>query len=408
MYRRSFVFGLAALSSLPLFGSRGAVLKKFALCSDSNGTPHYVTTDQTYLAQIAAALGYTPVNYSVSGYTSAQIKACVVQAIADGSNAIMIVAGTNNFSQGQLSPMQTVISTILADVGDAIALVKAAGRLCIVGSPIMPNDITQVHRHLELARQLEFKCAREGVAYIPIAERMLAWFDARALLTDVAPNVYTTEGWHGLASWHAFVAGLVIERQLVSLSEPITLFDLVTTGANGSTAFSDASMFMRAVTAVGSANIQSNAAVFDGTGDALTIADSNDFAIGAQNFSIEVKASVNSTNAVFLIQRQASGDYFIFDINSGKIRCQALSGGAIPFNAQVNWSPSTGTPYAVRVERKSGVVRFFVDGTFIGPATISTYSIPDYAAPLSIGAGDSMPAGYGYNGSISGLKITVG
>lgn len=78
-------------------------MKKLALCSDSNGTTAYVTSDQTYLSQIAASIGYTPVNYSVSGYTAAQIKACVVQAISDGSDAIMIVAGTNNLSWRSVS-----------------------------------------------------------------------------------------------------------------------------------------------------------------------------------------------------------------------------------------------------------------------------------------------------------------
>lgn len=383
-------------------------MAKFGLCSDSNGTPHYVTEGQTYLSIIASSLGFQPVNYSVSGFTAAQIKAKVEQAIAENCQTIMIVAGTNNFSQNQLVPVHTVVNQIMADVVDSVAMVKAAGRRCIVGSPILPSDITQVYRHLELARRLEMMCAREGVMYIPITERMLTWFDGRALIGDVLANVYTTEGWHGLASWHAFVAGLVIERQLTVKADPVVLFDLRTVGMNGSTSFSDQSDFMRSVAVVGNTNIQNDAAVFDGFGDALIVPDSNDFCFGAKDFSISVTAKVNSANAVFLIQRQAAGDYFIFDLNSGKIRCQALSASTIPFNCQVDFVPAIGTEYQIRVERRAGVVRFFVDGALAGPAILNAFSIPNYAAPLSIGAGDILPPGSGFNGSISGLKISIG
>gem|GEM_PF-5987311 len=383
-------------------------MPKFGLCSDSNGTPHYVTEAQTYLSIITSALGFQPANYSVSGFTAAQIKAKVGQAITENCDTIMIVAGTNNFSQNLTGNVYTVVNQIMTDVSDAVAMVKAAGRKCIVGSPILPSDITQVYRHLELARRLELMCAREGVPYIPITERMLTWLDGRALVADVQVNVYTTEGWHGLASWHAFVAGLVIERQLAIKADPVVLFDLRTVGANGSTSFSDLSDFMRTVTAIGNTNIQNDAAVFDGTGDALTVPDSNDLCFGAKDFSISVTAKVNNANAVFLIQRQAAGDYFIFDLNSGKIRCQALAGSSIHFNCQVDFVPTVGTEYQIRVERRAGVVRFFVNGSLVGPAILNAFSIPNYAAPLSIGAGDILPAGSGFNGSISGLTITVG
>lgn len=381
-------------------------MPKIALCSDSNGTTAYVSQPQLYLTLIASGLGFPNVaNYSVSGQTSAQIKAQVQQAIADGASLVLINAGTNDFSQGYNQPAEPILANILANVSQMIGLCKAAGAQCVVMSPILPNTLTQVRRHVELGERLAALCLSQGVDYVPVVESMLAKFDGSNVT-----GWYTGADWHGTAIWHQFVADLVLTRQHGLASAPLPpatgiLFDLVTTGANGSTAFTDASPFQRPITALGNAQIQGNKATFDGVGDALQIPDIAELA-GASDFSIRAEdVTFNAANGVLFMQRQAPGDYLIFHTNAGSLLFQAIvASGVTPplINATAVWTPTPGVQYAsIEVRRIAGVISLFVNDAVLGSPINNAVALPNFAAPVTVAAATG-----GLNGMLRRMLIT--
>jgi len=269
-------------------------------------------------------------------------------------------------------------------------------------SPILPNDITQTRRHIDLSMRLGQLCANQGVDFLPLTELMLQKFDGG----DIT-GWYTPEGWHGYAVWHQFVADLVTRRQhSIVGSSNTTLLDLQMQGADGSTMFIDSSPYARTITAIGNAHIQGNSAVFDGIGDALRIPDSNDFAFGNADWTIEAQVKFSVLGGIFLIQRSGTGDYFIFDYTGTNLRFQILLGSQILLDLQAAWSPVVGISYKVKVAHKNNVYSLYVDDVQIGNSIPSSVGMPNYAAPLSVGAGDIVPTGF--NGSISSLKITSG
>lgn len=375
---------------------------KLALCSDSNGTNAYVIANQIYGKLIADHIGATFTNYSVSTKRSDEIISFVSSAISAGNDIIIINAGTNNFSQNYSADPNTVISAIVADVKTMIDNCQAANIKPIVMSPILPNDIQQFERHIELGNRLAYLCANEGVDYVPVAETMAA------ILDGGSPSwSWTVDGYHGLANWHLLVANLVINRQyavsVLPPSSPVVLLNIV----NGI----DTSTFSRAITLVGNTFVDSspNAGFlrFDGVNDRAILSDSADWAFSSDNFTIEIKVKYNTLGGFLLIQRSGSGDYLLFYNDGTTTYFQVVSGTTIILNAQFTWVPSTGTVYDLKLERIGTSFKFYVNGSQVGSTVTSSVSIPDYSAALSIGE-DSFSGSGDFNGWINNIKITRG
>lgn len=192
-------------------------------------------------------------------------------------------------------------------------------------------------------------------------------------------------------------------------------------GANASTVFTDVKG--HAVTAVGNAKISTTqskfggaSALFDGTGDYLTVADSDDFAFGTGAFEISCFLNLNAAGAVAartIVGQQAStiaanSLAFYLAVSAGNYTALVLkiSNGSTETYPSASFAFAVGVQYHVAVSRVDGVIRFFVDGVQIGSDIANTYAIPNSSAPLRVGRWDNQS--FDFNGYIDELVIKKG
>lgn len=145
------------------------------------------------------------------------------------------------------------------------------------------------------------------------------------------------------------------------------------TGTDGSTTFIDRSSSGRTVTANGNAQVDtglskfgSRSAIFDGTGDYLSAADSPNIDIGTGDFTVELYANMTGQSdhqALFAFDGIGSGLYIyrigaVDPINNGKL---ALS-DSVTSRAIGNASMSVGSWVHIAWVRESGVHSLFIEG----------------------------------------------
>lgn len=209
------------------------------------------------------------------------------------------------------------------------------------------------------------------------------------------------------------------------------LLDFV--GPNTSTQFFDKSPNVKAVTARGNAVISTAisrfngcSAVFDGTGDALTIPDDAGFDFGSSDFTVEITA--------YWLVMPASGQAHVLASQWSNTSAQAgwslnvvNSAGTYIINfayttngsTQQNTSRTltsplvTGTWYHIAVSRAGNTMRIFVNGVQVG-ADISMAGVTIFNSNslLAIGAQTNNPATpdfvFSMNGYIGAARITKG
>ncbi len=184
-------------------------------------------------------------------------------------------------------------------------------------------------------------------------------------------------------------------------------------GTNASTSFPDASPSAKTVTANGNAQVSTAqskfggaSALFDGTGDYLSIPDSADWDFGIGDLTLECWVRFNTVKKSAFIM---VGTQFSEGVG---LAYSSVSGNLIFWDAgsQVNpqaWSPSTATWYhlaAVRQATGDGKVHTYVDGTEIGTGTANTSRV-SVTSGTRIGndAGDSA---YDMDGWIDEIRIS--
>ena len=169
-------------------------------------------------------------------------------------------------------------------------------------------------------------------------------------------------------------------------------------GADASTTFTDE--IGKTVTAVGNAQIDTaqqkfgtGSGLFDGTGDYLTVPDSDDWNFGTGDFTIDKRVRFNdiaSSSRGFIGQYVDVDNqwYFYRDVDDTKLYFYAILGGVVKANYNVVWSPSINTWYHLALVRSGTNIYMFIDGvsqTLTVTTAISTNSMPDLAAVLTIG-----------------------
>lgn len=196
-------------------------------------------------------------------------------------------------------------------------------------------------------------------------------------------------------------------------------------GAVNSTAFPDASLRPKTVTAFGSnAKVVSGgkfsqAAGFSGSGDFLRANASAEFSFGAGDFTIETWASFASIPTT-------SGNYagmlccdnvsvlrgwilLVDGDRGGKIAFAAFSGGT-SYTVTSTSVPALSTLMHVAVAREGTSLRMFIDGVLTETTTIGTATTNDVSAvPMHIGCNynNSNPAN-SMNGLLDEIRITKG
>lgn len=186
-------------------------------------------------------------------------------------------------------------------------------------------------------------------------------------------------------------------------------------GTNGATATTDDSPAAHSTpTFTGNAHLDTAQAKFgvsslalDGSGDYIQYPDSSDWAFLTGQFTIEgwFRFAAVSGNPCLIGQMGGADTWMIF-LNSGT--SLLFRDGNANFSGAFPWVPTVNTWYHVACDRDaSNVMRLYVDGVMGGKTTFS-FTIPDTADPLTIGARFAGAASYDFNGWIDEIRITKG
>ncbi|KKT91319.1 MAG: hypothetical protein UW91_C0034G0002 [Parcubacteria group bacterium GW2011_GWF2_45_11] len=162
-------------------------------------------------------------------------------------------------------------------------------------------------------------------------------------------------------------------------------------------------------TVSGATQFMGNVLALDGTGDYVTIPDSDDWAFGTGNFSFEtwVKYSTLSGNRA-LFTHEIGTNYIEFYHNSTNLVFVTAINDVIKAHYSFAWSPSMNVWYHVALVRNGTNLYIFINGvsqTLTVTTAISTNALPDPAAIFTIGAfGDGNGATNGFFDEVRILK----
>ncbi|KKT20933.1 MAG: LamG domain protein jellyroll fold domain protein [Parcubacteria group bacterium GW2011_GWB1_43_8] len=198
--------------------------------------------------------------------------------------------------------------------------------------------------------------------------------------------------------------------------DPYTVLLLHFNEANGSTSgIKDYASTTRVITANGNASTTSavtqlglgNSAAFDGTGDYLTMPDSEDWNFGSGDFTMEAWIYLNSL---------PSSQYSIFENETdatGQHRLNIQSDGSIfaniPPNSFISASAEfvAGRWYHVVYVRKGNNINIYKNGVSVANGTTAV-AVSNYTGLFSIGREVAAGSSYDFNGKIDGVRIIKG
>lgn len=144
------------------------------------------------------------------------------------------------------------------------------------------------------------------------------------------------------------------------------------------------------ISLVGGVNVESGKVHFDGTDDYITLGDSSVWQLSG-DFTIICRGvvfdSVTGVEALVAHWNSPSDKGFLFHFNgtTNLLRMLISTDGSGNSTTGVSWTPSAATSYDIAVDRKDGVVRFYVDGSQQGSDVNDAGSSFNSTQPLSIG-----------------------
>ncbi len=184
-------------------------------------------------------------------------------------------------------------------------------------------------------------------------------------------------------------------------------------------AFAESSFRSASVVAYGNAaqtdtqsKFGNNSWSFDGSGDYLSLPNSEDWNFGTGDFTIDLWARWPSTpaNSVFVSQNLHDAvPYWRFGYEDGMLRFR--HGNSPLVVVESAWSPSANTWYHVAVTRSGGAWRLFVNGAQLGSSVSDSSAINYYggsSARLNLGWFDYGTLEYYFNGCLDEVRITKG
>jgi hypothetical protein len=168
----------------------------------------------------------------------------------------------------------------------------------------------------------------------------------------------------------------------------------------------------KTITASGNAQVDtaqskfgSASALFDGTGDRLSIGSSNDLAFGTGDFTVEMwfrMASVQASPTLIDWRPGSNGAYVSLSLDNGKPYLYANTGVRILSATAL----SATTWYHLALSRSGTSTKLFVDGTQVG----STYTDSTSYVGTTPTIGELNAAwgltGYGFSGHIDEIRIS--
>lgn len=188
-------------------------------------------------------------------------------------------------------------------------------------------------------------------------------------------------------------------------------------GANGSTAFTDESSKAHPITAFGNAQISTvekqfgaSSVLLDGSGDYLSVPDSDDWDFGSGEFTIEMWRKLNTTNGDYTIIAQypassAARGWALYSFSSVlRFRFYDAAGStrdvAFAETKTINW-----THFAIDRDA-AGAVRLYSGGAMAAKAT-NPQTFRNSTGPLLLGRRED-GAVADLNGHLDEVRITKG
>lgn len=179
-------------------------------------------------------------------------------------------------------------------------------------------------------------------------------------------------------------------------------------GADASTSFPDSSLSNHSVTAVGDAQIDTAqskfggaSALFDGSGDYLSVPDSSDWDMA--DFTIDFWVRLSSTSVIQgFLGRLSTTDSGWLNLywNNTLARIEANVRGV---NGSFSWSPSANTWYHLAFIRDGSTFKTYVDGIALSGSITSASALAP-AGAITFGRADN----FQLNGWIDELRIVSG
>jgi len=197
-----------------------------------------------------------------------------------------------------------------------------------------------------------------------------------------------------------------------------TLIMLQMNGADGSTSIIDTSRHNRTVSVFGNAQITTARSKFlgsslavDGSGAYVTVPDSDDWARGTGDLTIEAWVYlVTATNGGVICGQWSGADGFRFGMrtDNGRMYFQIFnSGGSAILDMTTTTALSNGTWTHVAVIRSGNSWNMTKDGVSVGSAT-SSASVANYTGVLQVASGGNSMVGATplSSGNMSGFRIS--
>jgi hypothetical protein len=182
-------------------------------------------------------------------------------------------------------------------------------------------------------------------------------------------------------------------------------------GTNGSTTIIDSSPSPKAITVVGDAQISTaqskfggSSIYFDGTGDYLTITDSNAFQFGTGDYTIELWFYMLSLPETFALFGGLSGVNFYFGVGTYSGNRYLGSFHQSTLNQTSGVSITAGVWYHAAHCRSNGTARLFLNGQLVASGSFGNIT---GTTGYQVGASPFYSA-YRWNGYIDDLRITKG
>lgn len=154
---------------------------------------------------------------------------------------------------------------------------------------------------------------------------------------------------------------------------------IIPNGANGSTSFSDSSLIANTITANGQVNVQSGYAQFDGGSDYLSIPNSSNWQLGANDFTFEATIDAYSLTGgekpIFGLWSTGGQLSYLSTIDASHRLTfyYSLDGSSGSFSAFSSTSVSTtGGPKHLAITRANGVLRIFIEGVKYYEGTLTS------------------------------------
>jgi hypothetical protein len=147
------------------------------------------------------------------------------------------------------------------------------------------------------------------------------------------------------------------------------------------------------------------ALMFNGSSNYVSVPDSDSWAFGTGDFTIETWIKYSTVNGNTIISQGADGNnrWMLKYDGSANLQFDVYSASSQIINISRAWVPTANTWYYLTVIRTGNTFRLFVNGSQIGTDETDTDAIPNYAGILKIGLNPDNSLFF--NGTIDSTRI---